>query len=224
MAKYARYRKRRGLGRTLRRARRYRASGLGSFGYRVGRYMGRKISNLVHTFRKEFPLPQIVSTTADQNLAYQFTANTLPEFPNFIELYDQYKIAKIVLSFEPKYSGTNTSGIAPIQKWMRIVHDYDDANPLATEDQYLDYSNCKSRLCTQGRVIRMVLYPKVLKPAYILGGSFQTQPSKSGWLDTDSYTVPHLGLKVFVPDLGLPINYGMFNVRCTYVLKFKNSR
>lgn len=187
-------------------------------------YPIRKISNLIHTFRKEFTLPSIVSTGADQNLVYQFTANTLPEWPNFIELYDQYLINKIVLTFEPTFSGSNNPAIAPLQRWMRIVHDYDDANPLTTEDQYLDYVNCRSRLCSNNRIIRAVLYPKVLKPTYILGGSFQTQPAKSGWLDTDSYTVPHLGLKVFVPNTLQPVGNTMFSVRATYFLKLKNSR
>lgn len=224
MAKYARRRKSVRPFRAMRKARMYRSVGLRSFGTTVGRFIGRKISNAVHTFRKEVQMPALFETSADQHLAYQFTANQLPEWPQFQEIYDQYMIKKVVLTFEPQWSGSNTNAVAPFQRWIRIVHDYDDATPLAAETDYLEYTNCKSRLASQPRTIRTVLYPKVLKPAYILGGSFQTQPAKSGWLDTDSYTVPHLGLKVFTPTLGLTNGYVMYRVRATFILKFKNSR
>jgi len=220
MARYAR--KRRGVGRVLRKARVYRSMGASAFGRRVGRYAVRKVSNTIHNFRKQFTLPTIVDTGTLQNHSYAFKASSLVEWPEFKELYDQYLIKKIILSFEPQLNGSNTAA-APYQNWMRIVHDYDDNLPLVTESDYLEYSNCKSKLVNSPRVINTVLYPKVLKPSLETGGVAVYSGAKSGWISTDYDDVEHLGIKVFTPSLGVSGFY-LYKVRVTMFMAFKNSR
>lgn len=208
----------------MRKARNYRSRGLASFGRYVGRAAYRKVSNMIHTFRKQSGVSTIVETGANQHLTYVFRLDQLPEVAEFKELYDQYKIKKIILTYEPVLSGSNTAGTAPLQKWTRIVHDYDDNTPLTTEAEYLEYSNCKSVISTKQYPTRTVLYPKVLKPALGYTGLDRFSGVKSGWLSTDWTDVQHLGLKIMIPSLGLVPGAPIYNVRATYVLQFKNSR
>lgn len=222
MARYARRRKSVRPFRAMRKARMYRSVGLGAFGRRVGRYIGSRVKNPIHWFKKQIDGGLITSHAANQHLVYQFTYNSLEEYKEMTELYDQYLIKKITLTFEPL---VNSQGYAaPAQLWMRIVHDYDDATPLTQESQYLDYTNCKSRLMNGTRAIRTVLYPKVLKPALEVGGTPVYSGAKPGWISTDFDNVAHLGLKVFIPNTGLAAAAPIFKVRIQYDIAMKNSR
>lgn len=224
MARFVRRRKTVRPFRAMRKARMYRSAGLASFGRTVGRYAYNRLKNPIHWFKKQVDSGLVLSTAANQHLGYQFTFNGLEEYKEMTELYDQYLIKKIVLTFEPLFQAANSTSGVPRQSWMRIVHDYDDVTPLTSEDQYLDYTNCKSRLMNGSRPISVVLYPKVLKPSLEVGGTPVYSGAKSGWISTDFDNVAHLGIKVFIPDNGTPNGYGLFKVRTTYHIAFKNSR
>lgn len=224
MARYSSRRKTVRPFRAMKKARTYSSRGYAAFGRRVGKYLVNRVKNPVHWFKKQIDGGLILSTGADRHLTYQFTYNALDEYKEMTELYDQYLLRKITLSLEPVFNAANVATTVPRQAWMRIVHDYDDVVPLTTESQYLEYNNCKSRLMTGARVIRTVLYPKVLKPALEVGGTPVYSGAKPGWISTDFDNVAHLGLKVFVPDNGTPVGYGLFKVRITYDIGFKNSR
>jgi len=211
--------------RAMRKARMYRSMGLRKYGATVGRFVGRKLANAIHTFRKQVVLSAIAETGSDQHLAYQFNLDQLQEESEFQNLYDSYRIKKIILNLEPQFSGTNTKDVAPYQKWIRVVHDYDDVTPLTSQNQYLEYAGCKSHLAATSRIIRIPLYPKIQVINQTSGGSGNvTRPVAPAWIPTASDQVDHLGLKIFVPTLGLSQGYGIFNVRATFVVQCKNSK
>jgi len=216
--------RKRGVGRVMRKARQYRSRGLMAFGNRVGRYIGKQISNKIHTFRKQIDMGFLLETGGAQHKVYNFHFAQLTESPELAEIYDQYKINKVILSFEPQFSGTNANLVAPYQNWMRIVHDYDDVLPLVNDGDYLEYSNCKSKLAVSNRIIGTVLYPKILGQTAIDGGVPVYNGSKASWLSTDYKNINHLGLKILVPTVGLPVGTAMFRVRATMMCSFKNSR
>lgn len=223
MPRYVRRRKSVRPFRAMRKARMYRSMGLSRFGSAVGRFVGRKISNQIHTFRKQITLDQITETGANQHLAYQFNLDQLSDEADFQNMYDAYKIVKIILTLEPSFSGTNTNAVGPFQRWMRIVHDYDDVTPLTAESQYLEYGGCKSKLMSSSRLINIPLYPKIQMDTQAAGATV-LRPVSPGWVPTVHDGVQHLGLKLFVPTVGLTVGYGIFNVRATFIIKCKNTK
>lgn len=211
--------------RAMRKARMYRSMGLARFGASVGRFVARKVSNQVHTFRKMIMLSDIVETGSDQHLGYQFNLDQLSDEADFQNMYDSYKIKKIILTLEPRFSGSNENGVSPVQRWIRIVHDYNDVSPLTAQSQYLEYGSCKSRLSASNRSIVIPLYPKIQQYIQTTGGTGSVlRAVKSGWIPSTHDQVDHLGLKIFVPTLGLTTNASMFNVRATFIIQCKNTK
>lgn len=224
MARYARRRKSVRPFRAMRKARFYRSAGLASFGRRVGRYVGRKVSNQIHTFRKMIALADITETLTDQHLAYQFKLDQLSDEGDFQNMYDAYKIKKIILHLEPFVNSTNSNGVAPFQKWMRVVHDYDDVTPLTSEDAYLQYGSVKSIKMTSGRQINIPLYPKIQVVNQSSGPSEIYRPVSPSWIPTNHDLVDHLGLKLFVPTLQMSQGNTIFRVRVTFIFQMKNTK
>jgi len=219
-----------GVGGMLRRRRR-RAGGR--------RIYRKKTQNRVHSFVRWCDKdsvyvtsalgPNYISETlADQHLTYQFKLDNVVNPSDFTNLYDSYKINKIQLFLEPLSNQTAyPSPGRPIQKKLRVVHDYTDATPLTNEDDYLEYSNCKSYNAIRNNAIKITLYPKIKNIIENVGGganAYTTLSSNKVWLDMDSDEVPHFGLKIFVPGNIMNETNGLFNVRAKFWISCKNSK
>lgn len=222
MARYARRRKSVRPFRAMRKARAYRSRGLGYYGRRVGRYIG---SKAVHWFRKELEPIMFNESGSNIHSLFYFQASTLPEWTQLKNTYDQYLVKKITLMFEPQYQGSSTNATAPYQRWMRVVHDYDDSNALTTEQEYLNYGNCKSYLTCDDKVHRVVIYPKIkTSTENYPSGTVLSKVTKPGWLDTTAEDVQHRGVKFMIPTLQLTSGYTVMRMRVSVVIGFKNSR
>lgn len=173
---------------------------------------------------------EIFETGSARHLTYQFKLDNVVNPSDFTNLYDMYKINKIQLFFEPSTNQTAYGGSPvglPIQKKMRVVHDYTDATPLANEDDYLEYANCKSYNIVRNNSIRITLYPKIKNIIENVGGgatAYTTLSSSKAWLDIDNDEVPHFGLKVFIPPNVMAEGQLMFKVRAKYWISCKNSK
>jgi len=169
----------------------------------------------------------IVNSSSVQNLAYQFKLDNVVNPTDFTNLYDSYKINKITLHLEPLYDQAGTAGVLPTQKKLRVVHDYNDANVLTQEDDYLEYSNCKSYFPFSKRGIKITLYPKLNNIIENVGGAanaFTSMNSNKVWLNIDSDEVPHFGLKMFIPKDLTSGEGEVFKVRAKYHISLKNSK
>lgn len=192
-----------GLGGMIRRRKRR------MMGKRVYR---KKTQNKVHTYIRwcdkdtTYVTPAlgpnlIQETGLDQNLTYQFKLDNVVNPSDFTNLYDQYRINKVVLYLERQSvpnGGQYVTGLP--NKKLRVVHDYTDANPLTQEDDYLEYSNCKSY--SANRNIAITLYPKIKNVVENKDGSpnaYTVMSSNRVWLDIAEDEVPHFGLKIFIP-------------------------
>lgn len=226
MARFVRRRKMTRPFRAMRKARMYRSAGLASYGRSVGRYMMNKAKNQIHWFRKEIALDPVYESGSNINGLQFLQVSTIPDWSDLSDNYDEYLVKKIIYTFEPQFSGSNTNTVAPYQRWMRVVHDYNDANLLSTESQYLDYSNCKSYLCTRSKPIRVTLYPRILQSVSTYpSGVVSAKSVKPGWLSTETGSnVQMFGIKYFIPTLGMTPGYGIFRIRATVILGFKNIR
>jgi len=225
------YRRGFGLGGMMRRRKRR------VMGKRVYR---KKTQNKVHSFirwcDKDTSYPgvtgpnQILELGTNQNLAYSFKLDNLVNPSDFTNLYDMYRINKIILYLEPDYD-TTASGNAlgnPNGRKIRVVHDYNDNNALSQEDDYLEYSNCKSYYPWSRRGIKVTLYPKINNAVENVAGSvnaFTSMNSNRVWLNIADDEVPHFGIKIFIPSglLGSE-NARIFKVRAKYHISLKNSK
>ncbi len=196
----------------------------------------RKTQNKVHSYirwaDKDTLYPSstgpnsINETGAIQNLAYSFKLDNVVNPSDFTNLYDMYKINKVVLHLEPVMNQTAFPVNAPTNRRIRVVHDYNDNNPLTQEDDYLEYSNCKSYSSVRGAPIRITLYPKINNTVENSGGTnaFTSIPSNKVWLNIADDEVPHFGLKIFIP-AGIATSEALiFKVRAKFHLSFKNSK
>lgn len=198
----------------------------------------RKTQNKVHSFirwaDKDTLYPSstgpntITETGADQNLAYSFKLDNVVNPTDFTNLYDMYRINKVTLHLESLYDTTASGNVLgnPNNRRIRVVHDYNDNNPLTQEDDYLEYSNCKSYPMWSRRGIKITLFPKINNTVENSGGTnaFTSVSSNKVWLNIADDEVPHFGIKIFIPAGIIITDATMFRVRAKFHLSFKNSK
>lgn len=123
----------------------------------------------------------------------------LPNYTEFTNLYDMYRINKIVVKLIPKVSETGmvlgaTNNSAGIQLHSAI--DYDDSTAPTNIAQLCQYSTYKM---TRGHNIHTrVFVPKCEMSA---GGTANVAPKAYQWLDTAHPDIPHFGMKLIIPTI-----------------------
>lgn len=206
--------------------------------FRPRRVYKKKVANNVHRYIRwsdkdtQFPGATgpntINSSNAIQNLAYSFKLDNVVNPSDFVNLYDQYRINKITLYLERQLNQTGTISVnSPNNQRLRVVHDYNDNNPLTQEDDYLEYSNCKSYQIIGNGNIRITLYPKINNIVENVGGAasaFTSMNSNKVWLNINEDEVPHFGIKIYVPNFVTTADVTLFKVRARFDLSFKNSK
>lgn len=196
----------------------------------------KKTKNKIHTYvrwcNRDALYPStngpsiILSTAADQNLVYSFKLDNLVNPSDFGNLYDCYKINKITVYLERASNDTGDGTNPPANRKMCVVWD-DDANALTSEDNYLEYSNCKRYNVIGNGAIKLVLYPKLSVPvlnATATVDAFQSISSSKNWLKIEDDEVPHFGLKMFIPGNVDTVGEELFRVRVKYHLSMKQSK
>lgn len=169
----------------------------------------------------------ILQGAGNQNLVYTFKLDNIVNPGDFTNLYDQYRINKVTLYMERIYNQTGDSAVSPYNQKISVVHDYNDANPLTQEDDYLEYSNCKRYNPIGNGAIKITLYPKINNIVENVGGAsnaFTSMNSNKVWLNIQEDEVPHFGLKVFIPTGIATVGAAILRVRAKFDLSFKNSK
>lgn len=159
------------------------------------------------------------------NGAYTTSAN-LPSITDFTNLFDQYMIDKVDLTF---YYSNNTSGVStpaysmPIF-WIAEDYNSSEASPLTTIQQY---SNVKAHYLGEsgGAPIRLTIRPKASLQANTSGGTYTGNVVAPGptWINCDGTAVPHFGVKLAWDTSGRSTNIdvGNINITAKYHLKFR---
>lgn len=198
----------------------------------------KKTANKVHTYVRwcdkdttyVTPVlgPNLIKETgSDQNLTYQFKLDNVVNPADFTNLYDQYRINKIVLTLERQTPANGSQFMTGLpNKKLRVVHDYTDATPLTQEDDYLEYANCKGY--SSNRNVGIVLYPKVKNILENKDGApnaYSVMSSNKIWLDIAEDEIPHFGLKMFIPGgLSTVNDTPLYKVRAKFWLSFRQSK
>lgn len=150
---------------------------------------------------------------------YEFKLTDLPDYTEFTNLFDEYKIMRVKVYFLPNVYTQNTS-IANLVPWFLITVDKDDSSAPTSFNSMLSYPGCKITSMQRKQYVSFV--PRVATAVY--GGPVVTSyGSKSMYLDCGSPGVPHYGLKIGV---GNSTNAGIYgyHVFVKYVISFRGVR
>lgn len=216
IARSKRFRKRRTpYGRKM-----YRSSGMRSL-LRPYRSAARPIYSYKQTALNPTGIGSIAVPAGSTFLnAYSFNLNQVGgNLGAFSNLYDQYKINKVVIQYVPKFTDSDI-GTAPTGGQLSMFAsciDYDDAIvPVALGD-ILEHNNCKLH---RTRIVTRVIKPCV-NFAVSTGATAGVSTKQSPWLDMANTNVPHFGVKIGITGTSVPQAY---DVIVKYYISFRQVR
>jgi len=126
--------------------------------------------------------------------------NFLPNFTEFTNLYDEYRIDWVQFKFYlPTEFGPQTTGNSN-QLLMHWCIDTDDAGVPANLDAIRQHSNAKTALLTTEQPIIIGYKPMCSKLVYRPGVTSAYASEPNCWVDCESTDVPHYGLKFGLED------------------------
>lgn len=131
-----------------------------------------------------------------------FSLNQLPNYSEFTNLFDKYRIHAIKLTFYPRYSGNDLNPVVtpyPIIPKIYSIIDYDDSNNLGSINEALEHPHCKIRLMT--KQFSIYLKPRVLSEVYRSAIS-TSYSSKKCYVDMAQPDTPHYGVKMILDSTG----------------------
>lgn len=194
-----------------------------------------KLRRQVHFFKRSATISTITASATTggtfQNIAggYTVSLDMLPNYNEFIDLFDQYKILGAKMSFVPNgtlvttlnNAGGTNSYVA--QRFVSAI-DFDDNITPTSEAQLLEYGSC--RWSKGGRAHTRYWKPKMLTNIYDGEASGPALAvTNARWIDTNYPEVPHYGLKIFCGHPVAPISIDAsvtYQVYLTLYVAFKN--
>jgi len=177
----------------------------------------------------QFSLGQTTLTTVSG--ATTVMAIPMPSFSDIVNMYDQFRIAYVELTFLFSANSFNSpNGVTAVSPQIWFAKDYDDAGTV-TLAEVVQYNNvlCWCPAKSPKFVIR--IKPKVQDLVYGTALNSGYAPGSNRWMSTAntvSQNAPHYGLKM-VCDVPAPLGVGTdiigyFTVCCKYFLEVKNMK
>jgi hypothetical protein len=171
--------------------------------------------------------PQITAT-AGSNLypVIAFEYQDLPQAGSFAGIFDQYKFEEVELILTPTSSVADLHGAASpnqVNPQVYAVMDFDDSTALGSFSAALQYDNAIQFDGTQGLHVRI---KPAVDPALWAGGAFSGYAvEEAAWIDINSNSVPHYGIKFAVQALtALSTEFWAWNIQAWYILSLRNVR
>jgi hypothetical protein len=159
---------------------------------------------------------QIIGATSNQGNAFAWSIGDLPEIANYVALFDQFILLKVVLRIKSVGDSGNTT--APT---LYVVCDFDNATLLSSLAQAEEYNNLQEVRSTSGAGYGESLVV-TLKPCI-------SQTSNAGnvivgpqWQDCAVTTNRHYGVKTWY--LTTAVGDPKFDVEAQYHYGFRNKQ
>lgn len=154
-----------------------------------------------------------------------FRLGDLPNSNELTQLYDQFSIKGVKVHIMPKFdtamqagTGTNPTAQNQMQRVFSVL-DYDDNNAPTALSEMMQYENLKTTKGIQDH--KRYFVPKVLSSAYGGLASTNYMPKAKQWLDCNTPSTPHYGMKIGFSAANLGLNY---DLKIDYYVAFKNVR
>lgn len=193
--------------------------------------------DFVHYYKRKCTLDDIVvpATTTDPVVgAYAFDLTNVPNYTDFVNLYDQYKIKAVKMSFIPVSNvvatvtpGGATQGNAGtyFSNRMFTAIDYTQATAPANTDELREYANCKWSPYNR-------IHKRYFKPQSSIndgaGEAIQWPAKAQVWVPTaGAANATYVGLRYAMDAItGVTPVAGqvLYKVECTYYMAFKCPR
>lgn len=159
-----------------------------------------RVSEQVHTFIRTASLqfPVYNNTLGIVNYANEptsgvFKLSDLPNYTDFTNLFDQYRITNVAMRFMCAFNEAtlSTGPTATIPNLISVL-DHDDATPLTLRSGYLQYGSFKERRLD--KELKISVKPRLATAVY--NGAFTGYAeSDNSWVDCDSPAVEYYGVK-----------------------------
>lgn len=129
---------------------------------------------------------------------YQFVLSNLPNYTDFTNLFDMYRITKIEIDWVPEYTELTDAALVSnaINVRFNTAIDLSDASAPGSVDEVLQYQQLKSTGITR-------THSRVWKPTFLMGGLVPCEC----WLPTSNPSERHYGLKYAIPPTGTAMTF-----------------
>lgn len=192
-----------------------------------------------YSFKRIANITDIVAGIAGAaaNGSYVFSLDQLPNFTEFTNLFDQYRINKVVLKLIPQFnqstynvghpSSTIPSGLpAGRNPRLFIANDYDDDTVPANADVLRQYANVKVYPVMNNKTITHIITPATQMQAYETLASTGYVPKFKQWINCSDNNVPHYAVKWSLENTAAIFNdpalqCTFFKVEATFYVAFK---
>jgi hypothetical protein len=145
------------------------------------------------------------STTLPTLVAFNFQFGDLGDSGNLSTVFDQYRIDVIECWVLPQTS-SQTDNTTSNHGLLASVIDYDDSTALSSFDAANQYSNCITACGISGHY--RIFRPHAALAAY--SGAFTSYANwEEMWIDMNSQTVQHYGLKIASTVTGSAYSWNM---------------
>lgn len=151
-----------------------------------------------------------------------FALDDIPGVAEFIALFDQYCITKIVLKFYPVGNPCITNATNNEVGQLITVKDYDDATLPTVLNDLLEFETVAVH--HPGRAFTLTIRPRVAKTIFRTGiTSAYGMGDASTWVDAANTDVPHFGLKMAFTTSSVA-NITRYAIWCQYYFECRGTR
>lgn len=156
------------------------------------------------------------STLTDVTGALQFQLNSLPNYTEFTNLFDMYRINGVKVTLMPRGNSAEVGTNQGLVKLFSVI-DYDDNIAPAALTEVLQYESLKTT--NTSRDHKRYIKPKLSRVLY-QPGAVNAYGASNGWIDCTNPQVPHYGMKYVLQQL--PAGAQSYDCKITFYLAFKN--
>lgn len=157
----------------------------------------------VHYFKRSF-----LQTTILGNAAYtpylagvNWTFNALPNYTEFANMFDRYKVTYVKLYFHLKIDPSAQAAASATFPKLYYVTDFDDSTNPTSINQLREHSNLKIKVLNPNKPVVVRVKPAVLQEVYRGLASTTYSPKWNQWIDMANVDVPLYGLKIAIDNL-----------------------
>lgn len=144
--------------------------------------------------------------------AFNFSLSDLPNYTEFTNLYDNYKINAVKVNFYPKITESVSTGSVnnpdATVRFLSVI-DYNDSTPPLSVQELRDYKTCKASSILRPKS-RYIYKPKIVDSSSTV---------RSAWIATSSPSTNWFGLKVAIDPTTTAMTFG---IEAKYYCSFKN--
>lgn len=212
----------------IKRRRKYNPRPQRAIGMRPGTYKFKRSIVYEIDIKNNLGMPGSIACADGKGIVWDWVTSldSLPNFAEFTNLFEQYKLTGAAMKFYPAWNDTDSSGAANILMRTKVQRDGQGLTTTSTELEWLEMAATKSRVMptSAARPIRQYMPLNQLNKLYsgVTSGTEDYSIVKPKFVATSEPSTPHYGMQFRFdtmggPIAGLPGNSGKFKLEvCVY--------